>query len=331
MANGVFVIERKIQGRKFHVSTRCKSLRAAMRQLERFETDPVGYRPVAEEKLLVLDEALQDEFFKWHEKRVSREWALTVQSLLTDWANHFKGRDLRRLNLITDIKPHLAGATMPHHRVKALRALTKWLREERGGLTRANDATLDLPVPILKAAQITEENAKDVAWADFVKVMGKLTPEVRDVAEVLAASGWHISEIQRFASGGFIRARKAGDKRHVVGVIGTVHKSGKIHTCALVHREHYDAAMRIKARGHVFGRWWLLDHLKKACDAAKVARFGLGAMRHSSSTWLTENGVPVADTSSYIGHASTATTTKHYINMRTPKTVLPRAALRVVK
>jgi len=41
----VYVIHRMIDGRNYKVSTRASTLRAAMEQLKRFETDPENYNP----------------------------------------------------------------------------------------------------------------------------------------------------------------------------------------------------------------------------------------------------------------------------------------------
>lgn len=41
----VYVIRRMINGRNFKVGTRATTLRAAMEQLKRFETDPEHYNP----------------------------------------------------------------------------------------------------------------------------------------------------------------------------------------------------------------------------------------------------------------------------------------------
>ncbi|QDE68580.1 hypothetical protein BHS09_17190 [Myxococcus xanthus] len=38
----LFIIDRRVRGQRFHVSTRCHNLRLAMKQLERFEADPLG-------------------------------------------------------------------------------------------------------------------------------------------------------------------------------------------------------------------------------------------------------------------------------------------------
>lgn len=343
---GVFVIEKRIGTRKFHKSTRCTSLRAALKQLERFEADPAGYDPAAAavaDGALVLDEALIDEFHAWHLERVSRAWALDVRNLLTDWANHFKGADLRRLSLVRHIEPHLKDAAQQHHRVSALKKLTKWLRKTEK-LKRSEDATLDLNVPKVGAA----EEAKDMPFALVVETFPHLDPIMRDVVQVLASTGWHVAELRRFASDGVIRERNEHDEPEVVGVIGVVHKNSLLrknrekHFTKLVHAEHFAAAQRIRERGHLIDRGAMRKRMVRAAEAATLERrkqdtkapaapvVHLGSFRHSVTTWLAAGGLSDAQVAKYVGHKSEEMARKHYINQAKTALVLPRSALRVV-
>lgn len=337
---GLFVIEKRIHGRKWHVSTRCTTLRAAMKQLERFEIDPSAYRPEGGDgPELALTKTLIDEFFAWHSTKTSRPWALNVRSLLVDWANHLKGADLRKLSLVGDLKPHLRGATQVPHRVKAIRLLYKWLRTERGLLGRHQDASLDLSVPQAKPAQW--KRSKAVAWERVLELLPHLRPDVRDVLEFLAATGWHLSEARRFAASGTIREREASDAPHVLAVIGVKHKSGKPHFAALVHERHVAVAARLRDRGHLIDNGALRKQMLrgfKAVDAARrkadpkaapAERFQLGAMRHSITNWLAEAGVSVEERGKYLGH-NPATNARFYIDAQRPPVVLPQQVLRVV-
>lgn len=329
---GVFVIERRIRGVKFHFSTHATTLRAAMKQLERFEMDPHGYKPEGEVEpdALVMTEQLIDEFHEWHLLKVSRPWALNVRCLLIDWSNDLRGADLRHLDLLEDLKPHLKRhPRQAHHRAKSLKVFFTWLRQERGLVTRAQDATLDLPIPVLKPAQ-DSGHRKAVPWKVVVAAAQHLPQRTRDVLELLAATGWHVNEVRRFAVDGTIRERNAADAPEVVAMLGTRHKSGRVHFTAVVHEQHLEVAKRIRAVGHVIDNGALRKHLKKACAKAGVDYFAMGQLRHSVATWLTQAGVAVADTSRFLGHQSATTTRRHYIDSQTAALVLPRAALRVV-
>lgn len=325
---GVFVIEKRIKTRKWHVSTRCTTLRAAMKQLERFEADPGRYRPEGDvADALVLDAKMIDDFFAWHLGKNTREWALNQKRLLIDWANHLKGADLRTLSLVTDLKPHLHGNTQRGHRAKALRSLFKWLRTERGLLTRQQDATLDLQIPPPKPAQW--EASKAVPWEDVVATLPHLREDIRDALEFLSVTGWHISELQRFAAVGTIRDREPAEDSATLAVIGVRHKSRKPHFTSLAHQRHVDIARRIRERGHVIDRGSLRKHMHRACKAAGVKPFTLGMMRHSVTNWLKANGVRVEDRGLYLGH-NPATNAKFYVDAQRPAVVLPKRVLQIV-
>jgi integrase len=341
-ASGSYVIEKKVQGLKFHVSTRAHTLRGALKQLERFEADPRGYRPAGSAQApLALTEALIEEYFTFHCAKAGRKWALNVKNVLIDWANHLKGKDLRQLDLVVDVKPHLVGKGQRHHRVKAIRGLMKWLRQERGALTRAQDATLDLPVPIIKPRQNTGKS-KAVPWAYVTATLPHLPPHVADVLELLAAVGWHVAEVRRFAAGGTVRVRTEGEPAHVVGVAGVLQKSGHVHLTALLHPRHLAAAQRIRARGCVIGDGRLEKYMRRAiakanalareadAEAKAMPDFQCGDMRASVASWLNGDGVSTADQSKYLGHLSATTTKRHYITNEVPPIYLPPRVLRVV-
>ena len=329
---GVFVIERRIRGQKFHVSTHCTTLRAAMKQLERFEVDPSAYRPEgdAQPDALVMTEQLIEDFHAWHLEGVSRHWALNVRGLLVDWANDLRGADLRHLSLLDDLRAHLRRhPRQAHHRAKAIKVFFGWLRTEKGLIDRAQDRTLDLPIPVVRPAQ-DSGHRKAVPWDDVAAVAPHLPHPTRDVLELLAATGWHVNEVRRFAADGVIRDRVAADAQEVVAMVGTKHKSGRTHFTALVHQQHLDAAKRVRQRGHVIDNGALRKHMLRACAAAGVRPFQLGQLRHSVATWLSQAGLSPELTSRYLGHASSTTTKRHYIDAQTAALVLPRAALRVV-
>lgn len=344
--NGVFVIEKKIRGVKFHVSTHTTKLTAAMKHLERFEADPNGYDPRGTARAadaLVLDEALIDEFHAWHLPRVSRPWALDVRRLLVDWANHLKGADLRKLSLVKDLEPHIHGNTQQHHRVAALKAFTKWARKTEK-LKRSEDATQDLEVPQVGAS----EEPKDMDFELVVETWPHLDLYMRDIVQVLAASGWHLAELQRFAREGVIRERNHRDAPEVVGVIGVVHKNSLLkktkrkHFTALVHAEPFEAAKRIRALGKLYDRGALRKRMHAAAEAVTSERRKkdakapaadvvlLGAFRHSVTTWLSEQGLSDAQVAKFVGHSSEEMARKHYINKAKTALVLPRSVLRVV-
>jgi integrase len=105
------------------------------------------------------------------------------------------------------------------------------------------------------------------------------------------------------------------------------------------------AARRIRERGKVIDNNRLRKHMLRAVDAANAERakkaapgekvasikpFQLGALRHSVATWLTQAGVPLEQVSRYLGHASSSTTRRHYVDQQAAALVLPQRVLRVV-
>lgn len=332
---GIFVIEKRVAGTKFHVSTRCTSLRAALKQLERFEESPATYTPRGRDAVapLMLDLKMIDAFHAWHVADVTEQWANDVKRTLKHWANHLKGSDLRNLSLIDDLKPFIAGAPSKPLKVASLKVLFRWLLREKGLVTRAQNVTEEFITPPFRPRQQTGAS-KAIEFERLAKVLPLLKAEVRDVLELLAATGWHVSEVRRFARRdiGKLRLRDAGDNGDVLATIGTRHKDGgKWHFTALLFQPHVDAALRIRERGYVMDRTALRRNLRKACVKAGVTAFNMGDMRASVLTWLRLAGVPQETAMLFVGHTSVETQNRFYVNAEVARAVLPRDALRVVQ
>ncbi|HEX8435636.1 hypothetical protein, partial [Archangium sp.] len=95
--------------RNYKVSTRATTLRAAMEQLKRFETDPEHYNPAgsSHEEPIHLDAPLAAEFLAYSRDvdKNSSTWVKKQQGYLAWWADQLKGRSLRKLTLLDDILP----------------------------------------------------------------------------------------------------------------------------------------------------------------------------------------------------------------------------------
>lgn len=333
--DGVWIIEKRVGGKKFHVSTRATTSKAAHKQLERFEADPNGFSAQGTKRVdaLALDDELIDSFHAWHKTHVTTQWADDVYRTLQRWANHLEGADLRNLSLVDDLKPFIAGATSRPLKVASIKVLFRWLRTEKGLVSRAQDVTLDFITPPFRPRQDTGES-KAVEFERLAKVVPLLAAHIRDVLELLAATGWHISEVRRFAipEVGRFRYRDAADKPEVLATIGTRHKvGGRWHFTALLFQPHVDAALRIRERGKVVDRTILRRHLKRACEQAGVKAFNMGDMRASVLTWLRLAGVPPETAMAYVGHTSIETQNRFYVNAEVARAVLPKTALRVVE
>ncbi len=294
-----------------------------MKHLERFEADPDNYRPADGRVGLGLTAALVLEYraYQLDTKKVTDGWANDVARLLADWTDDLAGRDLRKLNLQKDIKPALARRkTTQHHRAIAIKGLFKWLRKERGLLKHAEDVTLDLSIPKIRAAKLTE--AKNVALDNVRAVAPHLPSHVLDVMVLQMGTGWHISEVRKFALRGQLLEVDRGDG--VLAVLTTEHKGGRLTRTPLKTLEHLAAAKRIKAVGRIVSNNTLAYHLKQAAKKAGLKKqFTLGSMRHSVSTWAIERGARMVEVAEFFDHRSPNTTADHYANAKVPTVSIP--------
>ena len=325
-ANGrqSFIIERMVNGQRYMVSTRTHALTQALKQLARFEADPMRYTRKEEvEDALFLTQELVDEFIEYSRevRKNSANWISTQRIYLTAWAEQLQSRELRKLSLKDDVDPALdAWKSGRPHRIKVLKAFMGWLRKVKRLLRSSEDATIDLPVPQIRPEQA--RRMKAVAPEHFEKAMTELKKLDRDVHDgmlVLGATGCHFSELQRFIRSGSIEPVPKGT-RDAAGVLMFQHKSGVPHRVRVTRRA-LEAARRLKKRGigwdnHTFG-----GRLKEACAAAGVAQFHPGELRHSVATWAVNAGSDPTSVAAFLGHRSVATLKKFYSTHASPKRV----------
>lgn len=318
-----FIIERFINGRRYHVTTKCRTKDAALKELARFEADPDGYIPMegVGSRQLEITSDLVLEFRDWmiSAKRDTRAWAYDVARYLADWIEDLNGRDLRHVSMTDHLKPALARrVTSRKHRVEAIKSFCKWMRTEKGLLEFYEDPTVDLMVPKTVAAKLKRK--KVISEAQLLAVLPHLPEESRDVLIVQVGTAWHLSEVRRFAEGGWIvREPYEGFIARLV----TKHKSGEPIPTGLEFPEHLEAAERVRARGRLKSNKTLTVHLKAACTKAGVEQFRNGVMRHSVLTWGRQRGASIQSLSEFAGHRSEATTRNHYIDMAEPAVRIP--------
>ena len=316
-----FVIERMVNGRRYHVSTRAHGLAAAIKQLARFEGDPGAYgRKTKEDEALLLTAELQDQFLSWsrYVKQNSPNWVSTQRIYLRDWGEQLLGRDLHRLNLRDDVDPALEawGSGRPH-RIKVLKALMGWLRKVKRLLRSAEDATIDLPVPQARPEQT--RRLKAIPRDHFELALEHLTGSVRDGLVVLGATGCHYSELVRFIREGSIEPVPTGAK-DAVAVLMFQHKSGVPHRVR-VGKQALAAAHRLKERGVAWDHHTFNAGLTSACKAAGIAVFHAGQLRHSVATWAVNAGADPAAVAAFLGHKSVSTLKRFYSTHASPARV----------
>lgn len=327
----LFIIEKRINGKRFSLSTRAHSLRAALKQLERFEADPHGYRPEGPEPEapIRMSAKLIDDYRTWQleVKGVTPKHASETENLLEDWLEDLGVADLRKVTLRDHIKPALdRRRTCRPHRIIAIKAFYGWLRKERHLLISAQDPTLDLPVPQARPEKWVRRKA--VPLDVVVAVAAILEPDYRDMITVLAGTGWHVTEIERFIrrpESEIVYARS----EDTLATLVTRHKNRELTRVPVTDPDVLAAAERLRARGRVPKK--ANAAVKQACAKAKVKAFTLGVMRHSVATWAIERKAIPALVSEFLGHKDPRTTKRFYTDVAVPTATVPLPQLRVVQ
>jgi integrase len=315
----LFILEKKVAKRRFHVSTRAHTLTAAMAQLERFESNPEDYTPRGDTAdRLTLTAELAAEYSSWLEnvKRTTPHHARNMLAKLKDWVVDLRGADLRKLRLVEDLKEPLKKRLSVQHRIIAIKAFCTWLRTEKGLLTTAEDRTLDLKVP--QASPEKYRRRKVVSPEQIRAAWRKLpTQRTKDMLMLLSATGMHVSELERFVRGVDAELVRHGKTAAVV----VRHKSGELARIPLTAKEHIEAAERLRSGGEVARRF--NKRLAEACRKAGVDVFTAGVMRHSVATFAVQQGAAPAAVAAFLHHKDPRTTTKFYVDLGLPVQQVP--------
>jgi len=322
----VYVIRRQVNGKRYEVSTRCHTRRAALEQLGRFEADPEGYDPRGglQPDPIYLDKPLVEAYLRYSrdEKENSPKWVREQRKLLAWWAKKLHAVNLRGASLRDAILPPLSRTSQRHHKVSVLKGLYSWLRTVKHDLELAEDPTAagGLKVPPA-AVKVGRPRNKAVPREDVDKVLSHLAGGWRDALQLQVETGWHVTEVQRFANAGEIDEPTPEQReRGVAGVLTVVHKSGDRHRTG-VSAKTLEAARRLRERDG-FSVEWYHRAMKSACKAAglkKAERFGPGQLRHSVATWAVDSGVDIASVSTFLGHRSPLTTKRFYAAFAVPR------------
>lgn len=334
-ANGkpTYVIEKRIRGVLFKASTRCHTEHAALKELRRFEADPGGYRPGGE-AVLSMSAELVMEYRDWMVaapplgRGNSRGWSFQSANFLLAWLEVFGGADLRRITVHEHIKPGLRAWKTSHPgRVTALKGFFSWLRKEKGLLRHHEDPMPDMRIPERRAAKETSTGARDVPFERVQLVYRHLAADTKPVLLLLSGTGWHLSEVRRFAEAGEIRKDPAG--KHLA-VLVTWHKRKESSIVGLKHQRHLDAAKLIREQGFIRCDTTLTTRMNAACAAAGLEPedfFHLGDMRHSVGTWAIEDGDDIRDVARAFNHESEKMLRRHYVRHAVPRATISSRVL----
>jgi len=338
-----YIIERWVDGQRFHVSTKCRTERAALEQLAAFEADPAAYKPRRKQrraapvssrpKVVTLTAALVHEYLEWMVTRPTpstHDHQRDHHQVLRHWLAFYAGRDVRDVPL-SELAAHLDGKRNQMMRVQGLRSFCAWLRQHKYLLTRAEDPTLDLRRPRGRATKDTRRVA--IPPEHILAVLPHLPAPSRDVMVLRLGTGWHMEEVRRFAEGGEI-VRVEGRSVALATIEGPVrvpllavlrvrHKVRATTNTPVLYPEHLAAAERIRAAGHVVTAHTLNDHTRDACAAAKVPRFYNWHIRHSAVSYAMEHGALLEQASVFVDHLNVDTTRTHYADLALPTRAVP--------
>lgn len=313
-----YVIRKRIGGKIFEVSTRCHSATAAYKQLVKFESDPEGYRPGGDARpgALTLNADLVAEFRKWslEEKHNHPRHVRDQKVALAWWAERLGSTDLRTLKTAKLVAELDTAKTARKQKIATLKTFFGWLCKVRHAIERTQDPTLGLSVPQARPAQWTK--AKAIPREDFLKLREALAAPWRDAIDVLAGTGWHFSELERFAGAG--------------GEIGTHPLSGApVLVCPRtkggeplrteVGPEVAEAAGRLM--GMTLDYWKFFGEIRKVGKKLEIRSVRPGRFRHSVATWAINAGADPASVAAFLGHKSPATTKRFYATHAVPAKV----------
>jgi integrase len=333
-----YVIREMVNGERLKVSTRAHTLDGALAAYALWSKDPAGFEngpqlapPLAPQQVL-LTRGLVDEFLEWSQETGFHGRGNTVghvanQRIAMDfWLKHLARRDLHHVDLERDILPVLIGQSQQANRRRTLKAFFSWLRSEDGGnrIKLAEDPVARaLKVPKSDPRARTKAN-KAVAWRDLLKVRDALQGHWRAAFEVQMATGWHGTEIKRFAIGGVVEKYNGPQKGVGAVLVCPEHKNGGEHRSA-VDKAAVAAAKQVLAYGSFEPANYSREVLRVSA-VVKVKTFTAGQLRHSVATHMINDlGADLATVSTFLGHKSPATTARFYATHTVPKNPTFRA------
>ncbi len=331
---GVYYFRRSVPGLgQREISTYRTTEAAALAELQKFELAPQSYEPAPAREELILDRELAKAFLLWSkdERKNTTDWVQRQQRELAWWAERLGNRDLRRVVLVDHILPHKAKAKGWAGKVRVLKAFYGWLRKEKHAITLAEDPVAGtLSVPAGRPQQWS--TSKVIARADYNAVRDELAAGLyRDGLIVLAATGWHKTELRRFAEGGKVEPMPKGRRTEGAGILHCPRTKGGSPLKTVVSAAAFEAGTRLRAAGYLPVIYFQqkVDQAavrvtekrrKKDPKAAEVA-INLGSFRHTVATWAIEAGASREQVAAFLNHRSWETTQKFYSTLAAPPKV----------
>lgn len=310
--SGIYWIDRTVHGRRYRISTGCRTAEAALREYARFESDPPRYVPrgkvgtgwdAAAKAFLEFSRSVKLNSPRHVDKQTAhlanlgaftRKGVRVFPSLDTCTAS-----DVRAfLAALTggEVTGRKVGAPTVNRHVATLKAFFRWAREE--GLTRS---TIDREVKMVREDQAVRavEAIEEPRWR---AVLAELDDRWRAAATVLLGTGLRYGELARL------------EPRHILSAAVHVERAkGRRGRTVPASREAVAAARKMLRLGGVpDDEASEIDHrIRYAAKRAGVSPFGAHALRHTYATACLRAGVDLRTLQVRLGHASIRTTERY--------------------
>jgi len=306
--DGVFIIRRSINGKRYDITTRCTTEKAALKCLEAFEASPATYKPGkrdAPTDAVIFTEVIAQEFLDaMKAKGNAKAWRLIQANILKWWAGKLGSRDLRHITA-SDVRRHLKDTTRYPHKLAVIKALFRWLREQKE--TKLDDLS-DIPSPQIKPAQWAK--SKVIPQVPIKRVYGYLKAPYKHALMLQAGTGWHVTEACRFANAGEIYRPLPIPFYSLPVVASPLHKSGVPHRTQVSEEVAWEAWLLRQYGKLTYHPYW--KALKKACEKAGVEVFTPGRFRHTAATHAIERGATPEEVAAFLDHKDKRTTMRLY-------------------
>lgn len=189
-------------------------------------------------------------------------------------------------------------------RIATLKAFYSWLQKARFLIEAHENPTLSLPVPQPRPEQWKRN--KVIPEADHSAVLLAIEARWADLLVMLNETGWHTTELLRFAKDGRVETHADGSPV----VVCPQRKSGEVQRTR-VGEGVAEAARRVRKAGS-FSESRFFKAVREACRKARVPRFGPGQYRHTVATRMLNAGADPAAVAAFLGHKSPQTTRRFY-------------------